>query len=132
MSAENVEIVRRAYEAFNGANPEAAMDLLDPDCEWSLPAHFPDAETWRGRDRVAEGLRARAESWDSLNIEVHELIDGGDKVVALVRIHGRAPLTGLELAGMGVDAHLWTLRNGRAVSVRMYGGTEEALAELER
>jgi ketosteroid isomerase-like protein len=132
MSAENVEIVRRAYEAFNGANPEAAIELLDPDCEWALPAHFPDAETWRGRDRVAEGLRARAESWESLNIEVHELIDGGDKVVALVRIHGRAPLTGLELAGMGVDAHLWTLRNGRAVSVRMYGGTEEALAELER
>ena len=130
MSAENVEIVRRAYEAFNGSDPEAAIELLDPDCEWSLPAHFPDAETWRGRDRVADGLRARAASWDSLQIEVKELIDGGDKVVALVRIRGRAPLTGLDLSG-NEDAHVWTIRDGLAVSVRMYGGTKEALAELD-
>jgi ketosteroid isomerase-like protein len=130
MSAENVEIVRRAYEAFNGADPEAAIELLDPDVEWTLPSHFPDAETWRGRDNVAEGLRGRAASWNSLNIEVRELIDAGDKVVALVRIRGQAALTGLDLSG-NEDAHVWTLRDGLAVSVRMYGGTREALAELE-
>jgi ketosteroid isomerase-like protein len=130
MSAENVEIVRRAYEAFNGSDPDAAIALLDPDVEWALPSHFPDAETWRGRDRVAEGLRARAASWSSLNIEVRELIDAGDKVVALVRIHGQAALTGLDLSG-NEDAHVWTLRDGRAVSVQMYGGTSEALEQLD-
>jgi ketosteroid isomerase-like protein len=132
MSSENVEIVRRAYEAFNGDDPDAAIELLDPQVEWTLPAHFPDAETWRGRDRVIEGLRTMAASWESLNLEVHELIDAGDRVVALVHIQGRAAVTGLDLAGMGVDAHLWTLRDGRAVAVRMYGGTDEALAEIAR
>jgi ketosteroid isomerase-like protein len=132
MSTENVEIVRRAYEAFNTGDPEAAIALLDPEVEWTLPAHFPDAETWRGRDRVTAGLAARAASWESLQIEVQELIDGGDRVVALVHIRGRAALTGLDLGGMGVDGHVWTLRDGRVVAVKMYGGTTEALAELDR
>jgi ketosteroid isomerase-like protein len=132
MSAQNVEIVRRAYEAFNGDDPEAAIALLDPDVEWTLPAHFPDAETWRGRDRVVEGLRSMATSFDSLNLEVHELIDAGDRVVALVHIQGRAAVTGLDLSGMGVDGHIWTLRDGRVVAVRMYGGTGDALAEIGR
>jgi len=132
MSAQNVEIVRRAYEAFNGADPEAAIPLLDPEVEWTLPAHFPDAETWHGRERVVEGLRAMGASFDSLHLEVHELIDAGDRVVALVHIQGRAAVTGLDLAGRGVDGHVWTLRDSRAVAVRMYGGTSEALAEIGR
>jgi uncharacterized protein len=132
MSAQNVEIVRRAYEAFNTDEPEAAIALLDPDVEWTLPAHFPDAETWRGRDRVVEGLRGMATSFGSLNLEVHELIDAGDRVVALVHIQGRAAVTGLNLSGMGVDGHIWTLRDGRVVAVRMYGGTSDALAEIGR
>jgi uncharacterized protein len=132
MAGENVEIVRRAYEAWNSGDPEAAMALLDPQVEWTLPAHFPDAETWRGREQVVEGLRTVSTSWDSLRLEVKELIEAGDRVVALVHIHGRAAVTGLDLAGMGVDAHLWTLRAGRVVAVRMYGGTDEALAEIGR
>jgi ketosteroid isomerase-like protein len=132
MSVANVDVVRRAYEAWNRGDPEAAIDLLDPEVEWTLPAHFPDAETWRGRDRVIAGLRTVSESFDSLNLELHELIDAGDRVVALVHIQGRAAVTGIDLAGMGVDAHVWTLRAGRAVAVRMYGGTDEALAEIGR
>jgi ketosteroid isomerase-like protein len=132
MPSQNVEIVRRAYAAWNDGDPEHAIELLDPDVEWTLPAHFPDAETWRGRERVVEGLRALSASFDSLHLELHELIDAGDRVVALVHIQGRAAVTGLDLAGMGVDAHIWTLRDGRAVAVRMYGGTGEALAEIGR
>ena len=132
MSSANVEIVRRAYDAFNRNDPDAAIALLDPDVEWTLPAHFPDAETWRGRDRVVEGLRSMASSFDSLNLEVHELIDAGDRVVALVHIQGRAAVTGLDLSGMGVDGHIWTLRDGRVLAVRMYGGTDDALAAIGR
>ncbi len=132
MSSENVEIVRRAYEAFNRDDPEAAIALLDQEVEWTLPAHFPDAETWRGRERVVDGLRAMAASWESLHLEVQELIDAGDRVVALVHIQGRAAVTGLDLSGMGVDGHLWTLHGGRVTAVRMYGGTADALKEIGR
>jgi ketosteroid isomerase-like protein len=127
-----VDIVRRAYEAFNAGDPDAAIGLLDPEVEWTLPAHFPDAETWQGRERVVEGLGTLSDAWESIDIDVQELIDAGDRVVALVHIKGRAALTGLDLAGMEVDGHVWTLRQGRVAAVRMYGGTSEALAEIGR
>ena len=125
MSSENVAIVRRAYEAWNSGNAEAAVELLDPDIKWTLPPHFPDAETWHGRDRVVEGLQEMMAGWESLHMDVRELIDEGDRVVARVRFEGRSALTGLDLAGMGVDTQIWTLRDGRAVEVRMFGGTED-------
>ena len=34
MSRENIEIVRRAYAAFNRHDFDAAMEALDPDVEW--------------------------------------------------------------------------------------------------
>jgi len=125
MSKENVEIVRRAYEAWNRGDGEKAIELLDPDVKWSLPPHFPDAETWHGRDRVVDGLREMIGSWESLHMDVRELIDEGDRVVARVRFEGRSALTGLDLAGMGVDTQIWTLRDGLAVEVRMFGGAED-------
>ena len=125
MSSENVAIVRRAYEAWNSGRAEDAIALLAPDVKWTLPPHFPDAETWHGRDRVVEGLREMMGSWESLEMDVRELIDEGDRVVARVRFQGRSALTGLDLAGMGVDTQIWTLRDGLAVEVRMFGGTED-------
>jgi ketosteroid isomerase-like protein len=125
MSAQNVEIVRRAYEAWNSDDPESAIDLLDPQVRWSLPQHFPDAETWQGRERVVEGLTAMAGAWESLRIDVHELIDEGDRVVARVRFQGRSAITGLALEGAGIDRQVWTLRDGLVVEVEMLGGSPE-------
>jgi ketosteroid isomerase-like protein len=127
MSSENVEIVRRAYEAWNGDDPEAATPLLHPDIEWHLPENFPDAGTWRGREEVVEGLRSTSASWDQLRADVQELIDAGERVVALVRYHGRAAITGIDMAGVHLDASVWTVVDGQAVEVRMYNGTTDAL-----
>jgi ketosteroid isomerase-like protein len=125
MSEENVEIVRRAYEAFNGGRAEDAIALLDPEVKWTLPPHFPDTETWHGRDRVVAGLREMMDMWESLRMNVRELIDDGDRVVARVRFEGRSALTGMDLTGMGVDTQIWTLRDGLATEVRMFGGAED-------
>ena len=132
MSKANVEIVRRAFEAFNAGDTEAAAELLDPEIEWRLPPNFPDAQAWRGRDAVVEGLTSVTGSWDEFRIDVQELIDAGDRVVALVRFHGRAAITGLDLGGVSVDAQIWTLRDGKAVEVQMYNGSEDALRAIGR
>jgi uncharacterized protein len=127
MASENVEIVRRAFEAWNSGDAEAAIALLDADIEWRLPPNFPDAQAWHGRDAVVEGLTAVAGAWDEFRVDVQELIDIGDRVVALVRFHGRATITGLDLGGVSVDGQVWTLRDGKAVEVQMYNGRSEAL-----
>ena len=132
MSRENVEIVRRAFEAWNAGDPEAAIELLDPDIEWRLPPNFPDAESWRGRDAVVAGLTTVTESWDEFRVEVQELIDAGDRVVALVRFRGRAAITGLDLGGVSVDGQVWTVRDGKAIHVQMYNGSSDALRTVDR
>ena len=132
MSRENVEIVRRAFEAWNGGDPEAAIELLDPEVEWHLPPNFPDAQAWQGRDAVVQGLAGVVGAWDEFRAELQELIDAGDRVVALVRFHGRAAITGLDLGGVSVDAQIWTLRDGRAVDIQMYNGSDDALREVGR
>jgi hypothetical protein len=52
--------------------------------------------------------------------------------VALVRFHGRATLTGLDLGGVSVDGQVWTLRDGKVVGVQMYNGSSEALEAVGR
>jgi ketosteroid isomerase-like protein len=38
MSQENVEIVRRAYDAWNREDLDAFLSIVHPDAEWSGPA----------------------------------------------------------------------------------------------
>jgi uncharacterized protein len=132
MSGENVEIVRRAFEAWNSGDPEAAIALLDPDIEWRLPPNFPDAQAWHGRDAVVQGLTGVAGAWDEFRVDVQELIDAGDRVLALVRFHGRGAITGLDLGGVSVDGQVWTIRDGKAVDVQMYNGSRDALRAIGR
>jgi len=127
MSQENVEIVRRTYQAWNRRDFDEAAELLAPDIEWRMPSNLPDAETWRSSEEVMHGLDVFLESWDRLHVEVQEYLDAGDRVVALLRYSGRAAITGIELEGAAVDAAVWTLRGGKVVKVEMYGDTSEAL-----
>ena len=53
MSQENVEIVRRAYEAFNASDLGTVLAILDPDIEWNAsdvffdqPRTYRDRQTW--------------------------------------------------------------------------------------
>lgn len=52
MSRENVEVVRRMFDANWAGDVETALSLIDPQLEWDLTAYpLPDwPTTGRGRD----------------------------------------------------------------------------------
>jgi hypothetical protein len=50
MSQKNVEVVRRAHEAFNREGPEAALTYLDPEVEWHDLPDQPEANVHHGHD----------------------------------------------------------------------------------
>jgi ketosteroid isomerase-like protein len=127
MSEENVEVVRQALEAWGRGDPKAATDLLDPEVEWTMPSNLPETGTYRGRDEVVRRLEEFLEAWDDLAVTVEELVDAGDRVVALARYSGRGRESGIEISGVNTDAQVWTVRNGKALRVELYGGTAEAL-----
>ena len=64
-------------------------------------------------------------AWDDWKLELDALHDAGDRVVALVRQHGRS-----KTAGLPVEmsfAQVWTLRGGKQTRMDMYSDRAEAL-----
>jgi ketosteroid isomerase-like protein len=125
MSAENVEIVRRAYEHFIATGEPS--DVLAPDFVWDMSTFrgWPERKRYEGVEGMREFVADWAGAWEDWRLEVEELLDAGDEVVAIVRQSGRSKATGLP-----VDmrfAQIWTLADGKETYMRMYADPDEAL-----
>ena len=128
MSQENVEVVRRAYEAWNQGDHETAFGFLDADVEVSVPPDLPEAGTYRGRGEVRRWVADQLlPILEEVRAEPEKFLNAGDQVVVLVRYFGRGKASGIEVRGAVVDAHVWTLREGKVQKLHMYQGTEKAL-----
>jgi ketosteroid isomerase-like protein len=101
VSEENVEIVRRVYDAsqevesvVKGGGDLAnhpAMQLFHPECVLEEPAEIPDGATHHGREGVARFFqRIYGEVWVEWRIVPTEIISGPDGVFAAVHNSGRS------------------------------------------
>jgi ketosteroid isomerase-like protein len=126
-SQQNVEVVRRAYEAFNREGAKGTLAYLAPEVVWDesrLPARRPGI--FHGHDGMMALDRQNSELWLDIKAEVESIVAAGDsRVVASLRAHGRGRFTGEEVELW--IAHLWELRDGKAVLVRLYLDRQEAL-----
>jgi ketosteroid isomerase-like protein len=126
MSAENVELVRVALEAFNVAGLDEVEDRLHPDFETTTPSSLAvEPDTYRGPEGVRRWMDAWGDTMDEIRFEVDELVDAGDRVVAVCRLVARSRTTRLEFEQD--VAMVWTLRDGRAARLDPYATREEAL-----
>ena len=120
MSGWNIEVVRGVYDAF--ARGEFPAESFDDDAEWHTDPLLPRPMTFHGRDEVAAYFSRFIGAWRALGAEPVEFeARPGEQVVATVRVGPEA--MGLE----GVVAHLWTLRHGRVLRVRVFGMREAAI-----
>jgi ketosteroid isomerase-like protein len=85
MSEENLEITRRAYEAFSRRDFEALVAIWDPDIEWHQFTQFPDRGVYRGVEEVCDRfLKTQlVEQFGDFRIDIEELVDAGDHVVMI-------------------------------------------------
>jgi ketosteroid isomerase-like protein len=56
MSEENVELARRAAEAWNEGGPDSLNQFWAEGGEWHDPPNLPDSRVVRGRDAIAAYL----------------------------------------------------------------------------
>jgi ketosteroid isomerase-like protein len=127
MSSENVELVRAALQQFNREGIDAVARNIHPDFETTTPSSLAvEPDTYRGPEGIRRWMDAWGDTMDEIRFEVDELIDAGDRVIAMTRLMARSASTGIELE-QGV-AMVWTLRNGRAVRMDPYATRDEALA----
>jgi ketosteroid isomerase-like protein len=128
MSRENLDIVRRAYEAWNRGDLETAFEFLDADVEMSAPPNLPEAGSYRGRAEIRQWVAEQLlPILEEARAEPEKYLEAGDQVVVFVRYYGRGKASGIEVQGANLDAHVWTLRDGKVRKLQMYSGTQTAL-----
>jgi len=59
--ADNVQVIRSAYEAFARGDVPAVPAILDEDVEWEVTDVLPQGGSFRGRDGAGEFSRASEE-----------------------------------------------------------------------
>ena len=126
----NVETMRRGLEAFSRADWDEALALTHPEVEWHLTFRLPDLPpdklVYRGHEEVREVWQAFASVWESLTIEIEEIVSADiGRVVARARFHGRG-------AGSGADAdrtvfYLFELEDDLLRSIRPFETEAEAM-----
>jgi ketosteroid isomerase-like protein len=126
MSLENVEIVKRALDAFNRRDLDAYDDLYTPDYQW-FPALTGTVEggNYRGRAGMEAWFVEASDTWEWFRMVTDELRDLGDRVLGLGRIEGRGRGSGVQLdapAGIIIE-----LRGDKISRVRTYLDHGEAL-----
>jgi hypothetical protein len=137
MSQENVELLRAFAEEGVLARVEGEFDaeaaiarqaeLWDPEIELDASA-FPALDisgVHRGADAVRNWWREWYAAWDTLRFE-YELVDAGDRVVALLDLALRGRSTKIEFPP-AKGAWVFTFRGGLVVHMKLYISQSEAL-----
>jgi SnoaL-like protein len=127
MSQENVKRLRERFEAFLAGSPSWGAELLHPDVVWDATNSliFDISRVYHGPAGVAEFWREWLSAWETVQFE-YELVDAGDKVVALIDQRMRGRSTEIEVP-LGKYAHLYTFGDGLIVHWKLYESQAEAL-----
>jgi ketosteroid isomerase-like protein len=124
MSRENVEMIRRCYEAFNRRDFDAALADFDDAITWK-PAFPAGMAVLEGKEALRAQWTSRVEALD-LHVEPQELIAVGDSgVIVVARWIGRGQLSGTPVEEARTLA--FKMQAGKVVRVEGYASKEEAL-----
>jgi ketosteroid isomerase-like protein len=128
MSQENVEIARRLL-ALQSQGDEAVWDELPPEFVFDFSRRLIDPVVLRGRDEMRAWMERERQmsEGDHVGFEPKELIDAGDKVLALVRVSARG-----KASGVPVEAHVWAVcrfSDGKLVEWTYFGDDRAAAFE---
>ena len=124
--SENVELVRRSFEAMRAWDVDALLRLYAPDVEFlPLTGTLVESGGYRGHEGVRAYFAEARELWDVLEPEGHEYRDLGDRVLVVGRCRVRGRASGAE----SHPACAWVIgvRAGTIVSHRTCASYDEAL-----
>jgi ketosteroid isomerase-like protein len=125
VSEENLETVRRLAAAFNERDVDRFVAELDPEVEFhSLRAQL-EGQPYVGHEGARRMFGDFDEDWEYLQIDVDDLRDSEDAVVATGRLisRGRASRVDLDVP----VAFVWRLRQGKVVYGKTFSEQADAL-----
>ena len=121
MSEENVEIVRKAVEAYARGDLDAALTNADPGIVWNP---VEEAAT-QGHDAIRANLERWETDWEDYEATPEEYIDAGDQVLVTIHWSGRGRGSGVQ-----VDIrtyNVYTLRTAKVIRMDEFTERSDAL-----
>lgn len=97
MSQENVEIVRRAYAAYEENGIEGVVPFYAEATVAHSVAEWPDDPEYHGRDGLRKLSCQWTENFDAFGFHLYDLREAGDAVVALLEMTGRIKGSGVPI-----------------------------------
>jgi ketosteroid isomerase-like protein len=134
MSQENVDIVRRAYDAWEPAWSSGTNDIgallafMDDDLVCRTHAPWPDPGTWHGQQGFLDMSAVAAEIFDEFTMRGEEFTDAGDHVLVRVEMQGRGSGSGAPVTATGW--FVYGVRGEKLVTIDMYTSRDQALEAL--
>jgi uncharacterized protein len=113
MSRENVEIVRKVFDAMYARDRETALSYAAPDMVVDATRRVFNPTTYFGLEGLQQFVADMDDVWEDFRAEPREFLDAGDRVVVTGRMAGKGKSSGVvvedEFAG------IWTVHDGRVV-----------------
>jgi ketosteroid isomerase-like protein len=91
MSQENVEIVKRMYDAWNRRDEEEMLALSDSEVEYVNSPTAVEPGTRRGTNELIAVVRMQWEILRDGRAEIERIYDRGEEIVVLARFSRRMP-----------------------------------------
>jgi SnoaL-like protein len=129
MSEENVELHRRAVEAYNAHDVEAFIALCDPSIEAHSVFAAVGGAVYHGHGGLQRLFRDARDTWgDEIRMEPEAYFDLGESTLAFLVLHGQGRQSGAEVTMPFAHEVRW--RDGLCVYFKSYADREDALREV--
>ena len=128
MASQNVEIVRRGFEAFNERGVEGILPLIDYFVVTTPPNLASEPDTYHGHEGVRRYFDSFYEVMEGIRWEAHAYHELGERIAVEFTLHARGKSTGLDFGQPAVQ--VWELRDGRALGMELFATIEDAREAL--
>ena len=127
MSQENVEVVRRLWNAAERRDDQAVYALYDPAIVWETGNTGPlDAGGhYRGHAGVRQFFRDWLEAFGAYSAHAETFIEAGDQVIVCYRVSGRGKESGIDIEMLRWN--VYGIKEGLVVRVESFATEAEAL-----
>ena len=121
MSGDNVERIRAGFDAHNRGDLDALVDVYDPDAVFETLL----LGTHHGNESIRVIYEENQKTLSGYDVVPIELIDAGDKVVAVARAVGSGGAS--QIAVDEPFAFVFTFKGDRVIREQAFRNREEAV-----
>jgi ketosteroid isomerase-like protein len=122
----SVQLVRAIIAALNRGDVDGMLAHMDPGFEWRPLEASPVARVYQGHEDVRRYVEDWLGTFEGLRLDVEELSEVSDRVIAVVHGHGRGRGSGLQLHNR--FCQVWTVIRGKATAMEEHATREEAVS----